>query len=151
MVLGQVFERFIEESPVSVMVRGLMEKFLSPQKLDQLFERNSEIQYTKELLFSTGVEMMSAVTCGIRPSIPAADQARAHEVGVSVTSVYNKLNFDTMTLIELTKILLNLAAQVNLAAFSRHPRSPKKTRRRRKRTRRANRPHVSTAKILSQN
>jgi len=38
MVFGQVFERFIEESPVSVMVRGLMEKFLSPQKLDQLFE-----------------------------------------------------------------------------------------------------------------
>ena len=92
MILGQVFERFIEESPVSVMVRGLMEKFLSPQKLDQLFERNSEIQYTKELLFSTVVEMMSAVTCGIRPSIPAADQARAQEVGVSVTSVYNKLN-----------------------------------------------------------
>ena len=92
MVLGQVFEHFIEESPVSVMVRGLMEKFLSPQKLDQLFERNSEIQYTKELLFSTVVEMMSAVTCGIRPSIPAADQARAQEVGVSVTSVYNKLN-----------------------------------------------------------
>ena len=59
--------------------------------------------------------------------------------------------FDTMTLIELTKILLNLAAQVNLAAFSRHPRSSKKTRRRRKRTRPANRPHVSTAKILSQN
>jgi len=92
MVLGQVFERFIEESPVSVMVRGLMENFLSPQKLDQLFERNSEIQYTKELLFSTVVEMMSAVTCGIRPSIPAAYQARAQEVGVSVTSVYNKLN-----------------------------------------------------------
>jgi len=72
MVLSQVFERFIEESPVSVMVRGLMENFLSPQKLDQLFERNSEIQYTKELLFSTVVEMMSAVTCGIRPSIHAA-------------------------------------------------------------------------------
>ncbi|NBD15728.1 MAG: hypothetical protein GVY04_06135 [Cyanobacteria bacterium] len=43
MVFGQVLERFIEESPVSVMVRGLMEKFLSPQKLDQLFERNSGI------------------------------------------------------------------------------------------------------------
>jgi hypothetical protein len=36
--------------------------------------------------------MMSAVTCGIRPSIHAAYQARAQEVGVSVTSVYNKLN-----------------------------------------------------------
>ena len=35
---------------------------------------------------------MSSVSCGIRPSIHAAYQARASEIGVSVTSVYNKLN-----------------------------------------------------------
>ncbi len=34
MLLGQVFERFIQESPVSVMVRGLLEKVLRPQILD---------------------------------------------------------------------------------------------------------------------
>lgn len=45
MILGQVFERFVEDSPVSVMVRGLLEKILSPQKLDELFERNSQTQY----------------------------------------------------------------------------------------------------------
>ena len=45
-----------------------------------------------ELLFSTIVEMISSVTCGIRPSIHAAAQARASEIGVSVTSVYHKLN-----------------------------------------------------------
>ena len=38
MILGQVFERFVTESPVSVMVRGLLEKILSSQKLDELFE-----------------------------------------------------------------------------------------------------------------
>ena len=92
MLLGQVFERFVQESPVSVMVRGLLEKILSPQKLDELFERNSQTQYTRELLFSTVVEMMSSVSCGIRPSIHAAYQARTSEIGVSVTSVYNKLN-----------------------------------------------------------
>ncbi len=92
MILGQVFERFVEESPVSVMVRGLLEKILSPQKVDELFERNSQTQYTRELLFSTVVEMMSSVSCGIRPSIDAAYQARSSEIGVSVTSVYNKLN-----------------------------------------------------------
>ncbi|MGI8504300.1 MAG: hypothetical protein ACR2LR_24660 [Hassallia sp.] len=37
MLLGQVFERFIKESPVSVMVRGLLEKALCPQILDELF------------------------------------------------------------------------------------------------------------------
>ena len=44
MILGQVFERCIEESPVSVMVRGLLKTVLSPQKLDELFEKSSKIQ-----------------------------------------------------------------------------------------------------------
>lgn len=92
MVLEQIFERFVKESPVSVMVRGLLEKILSAQKLDELFERSSKSQYTKELLFSTVVEMMSSVSCGIRPSIHAAYQAKVSSMGVSVTSVYNKLN-----------------------------------------------------------
>ncbi len=47
MILSQVFERFVEESPVSVMVRGLLETILYPQKLDALFERSTEIQYTQ--------------------------------------------------------------------------------------------------------
>lgn len=92
MILGQVFERFVEDSPISVMVRGLLEAILSPQKLDELFERSRKTQYTKELLFSTVVEMMNTVACGIRPSIYAAYQAQASLMSVSVTSVYNKLN-----------------------------------------------------------
>ncbi|WP_256875111.1 hypothetical protein [Nostoc sp. C052] len=44
MLLGQVFERFVKESPVSVMVRGLLEKALCPQILDELFERSAKIQ-----------------------------------------------------------------------------------------------------------
>ena len=85
MLHHQVFERFVEESPVSVMVRGLLETILCPQKLDELFEKNTKTQYTKELLFSTVVEMMSTVACGIRPSIHAAYQAKASEINVSVT------------------------------------------------------------------
>ncbi|MEH1827691.1 MAG: hypothetical protein V7L22_20525 [Nostoc sp.] len=76
MIIGQVFERFVEESPVSVMVRGLLKTILCPQKLDELFEKSAKTQYTKELLFSTVVEMMNTVTCGIRPSIHAAYQVQ---------------------------------------------------------------------------
>ncbi len=36
MLLGQVFERFVKESPISVMVRGLLEKPLCPQIIDNL-------------------------------------------------------------------------------------------------------------------
>jgi len=92
MLLGQVFECFVKESPVSVMVRGLLEKALSPQILDDLFERNAKTQYTRELLFSTVVNLMSLVVCGIHPSLHAAHQAFSEEIGVSVTSVYNKIN-----------------------------------------------------------
>lgn len=92
MIIGQVFERFVEESPVSVMVRGLLETILCPQKLDELFEKSAKTQYTKKLLFSRVVEMMNTVTCGIRPSIHAAYQAKTSQMNVSVTSVYNKLN-----------------------------------------------------------
>lgn len=92
MLLGQVFERFVKESPVSVMVRGLLEKALCPETLDQLFERSAKTQYTRELLFSTVVNLMSLVVCGVHPSVHAAHQASREEISVSVTSVYNKIN-----------------------------------------------------------
>ncbi len=59
MILTQVFERFVKDSPVSIMVRVLLEKILSPQKLDELFERSSQTQYTRELLFSTIVSFLA--------------------------------------------------------------------------------------------
>lgn len=73
MLLGQVFDHFVQKSPVSVMVRGLLEKVLCPQTLDDLFERSAKTQYTRELLFSTVVNLMSLVHSGIHPSIHAAN------------------------------------------------------------------------------
>jgi hypothetical protein len=35
---------------------------------------------------------MSLVVCGVHPSVNAAHQASAEEIGVSVTSIYNKIN-----------------------------------------------------------
>jgi hypothetical protein len=55
------------------MVRGLLEKVLCPQTLDDLFERSAKTQYTRELLFSTVVNLISLVVCGIHPSIHAAN------------------------------------------------------------------------------
>jgi hypothetical protein len=59
--------------------------------------------------------------------------------------------FNHMNLIDLTKVLQNLATQVNLAVFLSHPRSTKKLKKWVKKTRPTRKPHVSTAKILSQN
>jgi len=38
MLLGEVFERFVERTPFAVMSRSLLERTLTPQALDALFE-----------------------------------------------------------------------------------------------------------------
>lgn len=91
-MLDAVFHRFVEQSPVTVMVGGLLERVLKPEKLDELFEQTAQEQYTRTLLFSTVFDLMSQVVCGIQPSMHAAYQASVAEVGVSIKSVYNKLN-----------------------------------------------------------
>lgn len=91
-MLNAVFDRFVDQSPVTVMVGGLLERVMTPEKLDAWFEQTAEEQYTRTLLFSTVFDLMSQVVCGIRPSLHAAYQANVAEVGVSIKSVYNKLN-----------------------------------------------------------
>lgn len=92
MILAEVFERFVGESPLTVMLRVLLEQSLRPEEVDELFERHAQQQYHRELLFSTVVNLMSLVVCGISPSVNAAYQSKAKGIGVRVQSVYNKLN-----------------------------------------------------------
>ena len=92
MILGGVFERFVEHSPISVMFRGAMERALDMRELDQLFTDTAERQYTRTLLFSSVVDVMSLVVCQIRPSVRAAYIALEDQVGVSVNALYDKLD-----------------------------------------------------------
>ena len=91
-MLGPVFKRFVEKSPISVMARGMMERALNPEQLDRWFERTAEAQYTRDLLFSSVFDIMSRVVCGSQKSVHAAYQASKEEISVSVVSLYNKLN-----------------------------------------------------------
>lgn len=91
-MLGQVFQRFVQQSPLSVMVRGTLERVLGAEQLDWFYERTAQNQYTRELLFSTVYDLMSDVVFRHQPSVRAAYQARASEIATSLTSVYNKLN-----------------------------------------------------------
>jgi hypothetical protein len=52
-MLSPIFEKFVEKSPVSVIARGMMERVLNPEQLDQWFDKTAQEQYTKDLLFST--------------------------------------------------------------------------------------------------
>jgi IS4 transposase len=92
MFKDQMLELFSVESPVPVMVRGVLENILGDDRLNRIFEESAERQYCRELTFAMCVELMADVVAKIRPSINAAYAARKDVVPVSVTSVYNKLN-----------------------------------------------------------
>jgi len=91
MPLDAVFERFVKKSPLPLMARLLMQRALSPKWLDALFEAHRQRQYTRELLFSTEVDLMALVALGLRPSLHAAAQDR-DELKVSIQALYDKVN-----------------------------------------------------------
>jgi hypothetical protein len=90
-MLSDIFKSFIEASPLSVMMRGLVERLLNPEQIDRWFKQVAEEQYTRNLLFSTVVSVMLEVVCGSRKSVGAAYQAMEEAIPVSIQAVYDKL------------------------------------------------------------
>lgn len=92
MVFDEIFEPFIQESPISVMFRGIMENTFSAKAVDKLFNRTARRQREGDLLFSTCAEMLSLVVAGARKSVNAAYRVKKskQEIAVSVKSVYDK-------------------------------------------------------------
>src|SRR5512132_1842857 len=74
------------------MAQAILENALNPRVVDHLFEDVAEHQYTRKLLFSSIVDLMSLVVCRIRPAIHAAYQAHAETLDATVQAVYGKLD-----------------------------------------------------------
>ena len=91
-MLSSIFDAFVKESPISIMMRGLMESVFRPQRLEEIFESHSKLQYTRKLLFSSLVDLLSLGVCGIHPSVNAASKAKAAELTVTRGALYQKLN-----------------------------------------------------------
>ena len=91
-MFSKIFQRFMDKSPVPVMVQVLLERVLCPDKLNAIFERTAVEQYTRSLLFSTVFELMNFVIFKTFPSVNAAYKEEGDKIGVSITSLYNKLN-----------------------------------------------------------
>jgi IS4 transposase len=89
--LSEIVERFTQRSPVTVMVRRTLEHALSSQWIDEVFEAQRDKQYTRELLFSSVVDLMGLVALGLRPSLHAAAQSDP-ELSVSLAALYDKVN-----------------------------------------------------------
>ena len=92
MVVSAILKRFMEQSPIPVMARSLLERVLTPAKLNNWFDKVAKRQYTRDLLFSSILELMSLVVMKSFPSVNAAYQSEKANIGVSIASVYNKLN-----------------------------------------------------------
>lgn len=91
-MFSRVFARFKQKSAITVMAQLGLARVLDAKWIDELFEQHSTSQYTRELLFSTTVDLMSLVSLGLSPSIHAAAKSMEQELNVSMQSVYNKLN-----------------------------------------------------------
>ena len=87
----ELLSRFEAQSPVSVMARVALEQAMSPAWVDEVFEVHRQLQYPRELLFSTVVELVSLVSLGLRPSLNAAAK-RAENLPVSLAALYDKVN-----------------------------------------------------------
>ncbi len=74
------------------MARALMERAFNSEQLDKWFDQHAVRQYTNTLLFSMVFDIMSYVVGGMYKSVNAAYVAFKDDIGVSVNSVYNKLN-----------------------------------------------------------
>lgn len=90
-MLSSVFEQFVKQSPISVMAQVLMSRIFAEQRMDSLFTKHATVQYQQDLLFSSQVDLMSLVVCGIQKSVHAAYKARAATLSVSTTALYKKL------------------------------------------------------------
>jgi len=123
MLLETIFAPFVKERPICVMARGTLERLLDAQRLDALFARTAQQQYTRELLFSSLVQLMSEVVLGVHPTVHAAYQANKTAIGVSTTALYNKLDrVETGVSAALVRDSAVLAEPVVKALRASHPR-----------------------------
>src|SRR5947209_18468297 len=91
-MLPAAFEPFVQDAPFCVMTRASLESLFSRENLDELFRTTAHKQYTRELLFSQLVELMTAVVLQQQPSVLAAYRKGIGRITVSDQSVSNKLD-----------------------------------------------------------
>jgi hypothetical protein len=85
--LGECFEKFSERSPLSVLVRGTLERVFEPEQLEQGFTDNAVLQYTRELTFAQCVGLRAEVVFRIAPSVGAWYKAHREEMAVTRQAV----------------------------------------------------------------
>jgi hypothetical protein len=91
MVFTGILQRFVKEKPICVMTRLVLENQFAAGRLDAIFNRTAEHQYTRDLLFSTCAKLLVQVTLCGQPSVYAVFKRDREQVPTSVVAVYDKL------------------------------------------------------------
>jgi precorrin-4 methylase len=65
--MDELLQKFLEEAPVAVMVRATLVRTMADSTLDDLFERQAESQYTRELTFGALIRLMTQVVFRTSP------------------------------------------------------------------------------------
>lgn len=91
MWMDEVFERFVERSPFSVMTRATLENLFADSFLDQVLHDHAETQYERELAFSAVATLLTQVVLRARPSVRDAYRRSEEALPATLKSVYEKL------------------------------------------------------------
>jgi hypothetical protein len=100
MLVNDILARYQQKEPVPLMTWALLEYSLTPEFLNDLFDRTVLKQYTRKLLFSDIVSLMSTVVTGVHSSVHDAFQRQWKQHGISFQAFYDKLNGLEPTLCE---------------------------------------------------
>jgi hypothetical protein len=80
MLLDTIFAPFVKERPSCVMARAALERLLDAPRVDALFARTAQHQYTREIIFSSRVrdptswEMMRVRRMTLKLTVPTRDE-----------------------------------------------------------------------------
>lgn len=89
MVQGRVFQKFADESPLTVMVRVLLESIFPADHFCRFFSKEPERMQFKESLFSTVVDLMGLVA-QIQSDVQTTCQIPHGDLFVTLDSSYGK-------------------------------------------------------------
>lgn len=87
----ELLDRFIDEYPLAVMSRAIVDQ-LTGEELDEVFQQNRSRQYDETIKFSTVAAAMGEIALGTVANRNQAYRKYQEELQTSATGFYGKLN-----------------------------------------------------------
>lgn len=89
-MFSEIINKFANNTPITLMVHLLLTRLLDNASIDKWFETIRGTQYTKNILFSSVLNIMLQVVCRTRASVHSA-YINSTNVGGTIVALYDKL------------------------------------------------------------